>query len=84
MGKLTSLMNIGTEMERKLTAVKIDTAEKLYSIGAKEAYFQLKLEYPEVCLVHLYTLQGAIDNTPYNMLLEKIKADLKAYSDTIK
>lgn len=83
MTKLTSLQNIGVEMERKLNAVGIDSAEKLKSIGSKEAYFQLKLQFPEVCLVHLYTLEGAIEDIPYNGLSEHKKRELKAYSDKI-
>ena len=34
--------------------------EKLIELGAKQAFVKLKQEYPQVCLVHLYTLEGAI------------------------
>ena len=84
MSELTSMVNIGREMARKLTVVGIDSAEKLVKVGAKQAFFQLKGIYPQVCLVHLYALEGAIRNTEYNCLTEETKKDLKAYSDCLK
>ena len=68
MSELTSMMNIGKKMEKKLTTVGIDSSEKLIQVGAKQAFLQLKQEYPNVCLVHLYTLEGAISNNEYNCL----------------
>lgn len=62
MSELTDMMNIGKEMAKKLTAVGINSSEKLIQIGSKQAFLQLKQEYPNVCLVHLYTLEGAITN----------------------
>lgn len=84
MSDLTSMMNIGKEMSRKLKSVGIDTAEKLIETGAKEAFFRLKDAYPSVCLVHLYTLEGAITNTEYNGLSEAKKRELKAFGDSLK
>lgn len=37
MSVLTSMMNIGKEMERKLTMVGIDSFEKPIDLGAKQA-----------------------------------------------
>ncbi|MDE7267115.1 MAG: TfoX/Sxy family protein, partial [Lachnospiraceae bacterium] len=68
MSELTSMMNIGKEMEKKLTAIGIDSPEKLIALGSKQAFVKLKQAYPNVCLVHLYTLEGAICNTEYNCL----------------
>lgn len=82
--ELTAMRNIGAEMKKKLNAIGINRAEDLVSIGSKEAYFRLKSAYPEVCLVHLYTLQGAIDNVDFNMLPQTVKNDLKAFSDSMK
>lgn len=42
MSELTSMMNIGKEMERKLTSVGIDSSEKLIKLGAKQAFLKLK------------------------------------------
>lgn len=84
MAKLESMLNIGKEMKTKLMSVGIYSSEDLIRTGSKEAFFQLKMRYPNVCLVHLYTLQGAIDNIEYNQLSEEVKHDLKNYSDSLK
>ena len=84
MSELTSMANIGKEMEKKLTSVGIDSPEKLISLGSKQAFLKLKQQYPNVCLVHLYTLEGAICNTEYNCLPEDKKKELKEFSDFLK
>ncbi len=84
MADLITMRNIGKELERKLNLTGIESAEDLISIGSKEAYFKLKLRFPGVCSVHLYALQGAIDNIDFNMLSEETKKDLKAFSDKLK
>lgn len=84
MAELTSMMNIGKEMARKLTSVGIDSSEKLLELGSKQAFLKLKGAYPQVCLVHLYTLEGAIHNIEFNQLSEKTKKDLKEFSDFLK
>lgn len=84
MFELTAMMNIGKEMAQKLTSVGIDTPEKLIDLGSKQAFAKLKKAYPNVCLVHLYTLEGAIYNTEYNRLSEDRKKELKAFSDSLK
>lgn len=81
MAELSSLKNIGKEMERKLKTIGINSAEELKEMGSKDAWFRLKLKYPEICLVHLYTLEGAINDIEYNQLSEEIKRDLKAFTD---
>lgn len=81
MAELTSMMNIGKEMERKLTAVGVDSSEKLIETGAKQAFLQLKNKFPQVCLVHLYALEGAIQGVEFNSLSEDRKKELKAFSD---
>ncbi len=84
MSELTSMKNIGKEMARKLISVGIDTSEKLIETGSKEAFFRLKEIYPQVCLVHLYTLEGAVSDVDYNKLSEEKKKDLKEFSDKLK
>ncbi len=84
MSELTAMMNIGKEMARKLTSVGIDSPEKLIKLGSMGAFRKLKETYPQVCLVHLYTLEGAIYNTEYNRLSEEKKRELKAFSDSLK
>ena len=84
MSELTSMMNIGKEMERKLTSVGIDSTEKLIELGSKEAFIKIKQAYPNVCLVHLYPLEGAIHIIEYNCLPEDMKKELKEFSDFLK
>ncbi len=83
MTRLTALCNIGKEMERKLQSVGIGSAETLVEIGSKEAFLRLKLRYPQVCLVHLYALEGAIEHVAYNCLPDAVKRDLKRISDSL-
>ena len=77
-------MNIGREMEGKLTSVGIESSEELMEAGAKNAFLRLKQKYPNVCLVHLYALEGAIHNIEYNSLPEDKKRELKEFSDFLK
>ncbi len=84
MSELTSMMNIGKEMAAKLTSVGIESFEKLIEVGAKDAFFKLKQKYPNVCLVHLYTLEGAIHDIEFNRLSEDTKKELKEFSDFLK
>ena len=84
MSELTNMMNIGKEMAKKLKTVGIASAEKLIQTGSKQAFLQLKQEYPNVCLVHLYTLEGAITNVEFNCLSEEKKKELKEFSDFLK
>lgn len=82
--ELTSMRNIGVEIEKKLKAIGIGSAEELERVGSRAAFVRLKVHYPNVCLVHLYTLQGAIDGIEYNQLSEETKRELKDYSDALK
>ena len=84
MSELTNMMNIGKEMAKKLKTVGIDSSEKLIQTGSKQAFLQLKQEYPNVCLVHLYTLEGAITNVEFNCLSKEKKKELKEFSDFLK
>jgi len=84
MAELTSLRNIGKEMERKLKTVDISTTEELKQVGSEEAFMKLKFHYPNVCLVHLQTLEGAVSDTEYNQLPEEVKKRLKNFSDNLK
>ncbi|MEZ3426023.1 MAG: TfoX/Sxy family protein [Lachnospiraceae bacterium] len=84
MAELTSMTNIGKEMAYKLASIGIDTSEKLISAGSKETFLRLKKAYPNVCLVHLYALEGAIQNTEFNSLTEEKKKELKEFLDFLK
>ena len=84
MTELTSMMNIGKEMARKLSSVGIDSKEKLMQTGSKQAFLKLKGIYPQVCLVHLYALEGAVQNVDFNALTKDKKKELKVFSDFLK
>ena len=84
MRDLTSMKNIGTEMARKLAAAGIRTPEELAEAGSKNAFFRLKTLYPGVCLVHLYSLEGAVRGVDFNELPPEVKADLKEFSGALK
>ncbi len=84
MAELNSMRNIGKEIEKKLKSVGISSSEELIRTGSKEAFIRLKMRFSNICLVHLYTLQGAIDGMEYNQLPDEIKHDLKCFSDQLK
>lgn len=84
MGNLMSMKNIGKVVERKLIAVGIKSSEDLVELGAKQAFLKLKNAYPNVCLVHLYTLEGAIQNIEFHALTEDKKKELKEFSDYLQ
>lgn len=84
MPDMTSMKNIGKEMARKLAAAGIRTPEELAEAGSKNAFFRLKTLYPNVCLVHLYALEGAVRGVDFNELPPEAKADLKEFGDALK
>ena len=84
MTELTSMINIGRELAKKLGSVGIGSAEELTRSGAAGAFLKLKEKYPNVCLVHLYALEGAICNLEFNSLPEGRKKELKEFSDFLK
>ena len=81
MADLISLRNIGRNIERRLKAVGISTAEELKKVGSKEAFIRLKSHDPRVCVTYLYSLEGAVSDIDYNNLPEDVKQDLKDFSN---
>ena len=84
MAELVTMMNIGKEMAEKLDSVGIGSAEELICSGAEQAFLKLKERYPNVCLVHLYALEGAVRNVEFNSLPENRKEELKEFSEFLK
>ena len=84
MESLDNMLNIGKEKKRKLFSIGVRSSEDLIRLGSKEVFLQLKEQHPNVCLVHLYALQGAIDNVNYDKLPDEVKRDLKQFHDRIK
>lgn len=83
MESLVSMQNIGREMAKKLCSVGIDSPKMLRELGAEETFVRLKEVYPNMCVVFLYTLEGAITNREYNKLPLSRKKELKAFSDSL-
>lgn len=84
MSELTSMINIGKEIAKKLMSIGVDSPEKLVDLGAKQTFLKLKEIYPQVCLVHLYALEGAIQNIEICNLSKDTKKELKEFSDSLK
>ena len=84
MSELTAMVNIGAEMARKLAAAGIHTPQQLAAEGAEGAFFRLKAVFPQVCLVHLYALEGASRGVEFNSLPPDRKRELKGFSDQLK
>lgn len=84
MSELTSMRNIGKEMAKKLESIGIDSAGKLLETGSRQAFLKLKQAYPNVCLVHLYALEGAVRDVEFNSLSKETKMELKEFSDYLK
>lgn len=84
MQELTSMMNIGKEMDKKLKSVGIDSPDQLRKLGSKQAFLKLKEVYPQICLVHLYALEGAVEDLEFNSLSDRKKKELKEFSDFLK
>jgi len=78
------MLNVGAEIEKKLKAVGIGSAEDLKDAGSKGAFLRLKARFPNVCLVHLYALEGAISGISHEQLPGSVKRDLREYNDGLK
>jgi DNA transformation protein len=84
MTALSSMKNIGKELETKLKSIGIKSAEELVHAGSIDVFAKLKEQYSNVCLVHLYALEGAISDIDYNSIPEHTKQYLKSFSDSLK
>ena len=84
LSSLSSLRNIGKALEEKLQCAGINTAQALKQAGSKEAFMRVKAHYPNVCLVHLMALEGAVADLEYNQLPPDVQKDLKAFNDGLK
>lgn len=77
--KLSSLPNIGEELERQLNEVGIYHVEQLKTIGSKEAWLKIQKMDSSACINRLMALEGAIQNIKKVDLPDAIKQDLKAF-----
>lgn len=83
MTELINLFNIGDEMERKQKSIGVTSKEELVQEGSKSVFLKPKSQYPNVYLVHLYCLEGAIELVNDTCLSDEVKQDLKFFSDEV-
>lgn len=79
MGALSTLPNIGPEVERQLNEVGIFTLEDLKKYGSKQAWLKIKGIDESACIHRLYALEGALQNMNKKQLSEDCKNDLKEF-----
>ena len=79
MGELSTLPNIGPEVERQLNAVGVTTATELRALGAEDAWLRIQMHDPSACIHRLMALEGAIQGVKKAGLPDAVKADLKAF-----
>jgi DNA transformation protein len=73
---LSGRINIGDEIEARLSEVGIDSLEKLEKMGSRQAFMRLLTIDPEACLNLLYALEGAIEGIRWHDLSREIKQEL--------
>ena len=79
MKKLSDLPNIGGILEKKLTDADISTSEKLFALGAEQAFLRLTFEDESACYNMLCALEGAIQGVRWHNLPKDRKEKLKEF-----
>lgn len=79
MGSLSTLPNIGKEIERQLQAVGICTYEELKNLGAEQAWLKIQAMDSSACINRLLGLEGAILGVKKALLPEERKSELKEF-----
>lgn len=79
MGELSKLPNIGSEVERQLNEVGIETYDELKEIGAEQAWLRIQKMDTSACIHRLLGLEGAIQGVKKTLLPEARKTDLKEF-----
>lgn len=83
MGELSKLPNISIVIESKLNDAGIYSPDELYALGSENAFIQIRLKDPTVCLNMLYALEGATQNIRWHYLSSEKKDMLKAFYKTL-
>ncbi len=74
--KLLELKNIGNTSAHWLTAIGVNTPEKLKEIGPIEAYRRIQERGIKTSKVLLYALYGALEDQYWNEIPDAIKTKL--------
>jgi len=77
--ELTSLPNIGKEMDKQLHAVGINTPEELAATGSREAWLKIRTIDASACYNRLCGLEGAIRGIRWHYLDDNLKKELKSF-----
>ena len=68
MGELSTLPNIGPEVERQLHEAGVTTAAELRALGAEDAWLRIQANDPSACIHRLLALEGAIQGVKKTLL----------------
>ena len=79
MGELSTLPNIGPEVERQLHEAGVTTAAELRALGAEDAWLRIHARDPSACIHRLLALEGAIQGVKKTLLPPERRAELKAF-----
>ncbi len=79
MGELSTLPNIGKEVERQLEQAGVRRADELRALGAENAWLRIQALDPSACIHRLLALEGAIRGVKKTLLPEGRRAELKAF-----
>ena len=79
MGELSTLPNIGPEVERQLHEAGVTTAAELRALGAEDAWLRIQRHDPSACIHRLLALEDAIQGVKKTLLPPERRAELKAF-----
>ncbi len=81
---LESLPNMGKVLAHNLRAVGIETPAQLREAGVKDAFLRIRAVVdPGACIQMLYGLQGAVEGVRDTLLPAEVKADLRAFFQSL-
>lgn len=83
MSSLSSMPNIGKEIEKKLIEVGIDSQEELLKLGSREAFLRIRNIDDSVCYNMLCALEGAVQGIRWHGLPPEVKQELKEYFNKV-
>ena len=75
---MSRIKNIGPKSESWLNNIGIFTVDDVEAIGVVEVYKRLKLSRPNISLVMLYALQGAVMDMHWQEIPDDVREDLIA------
>ena len=75
---MSRIKNIGPKSESWLNDIGIFTVDDVEAIGVVEVYKRLKLSRPNISLVMLYALQGAVMDMHWQEIPDDVREDLIA------